>query len=87
MAFIDIQLILPTVPDLAKCKSAKKVANIPAPEENRLVGFEGSSIFIHGPILQNFIIKLNSKNPFELIPIISNTAKIFEERTNPTQMQ
>ena len=77
MAFIDIQLILPTVHDLADCKSAKEVASIPAPEEEGLVGFEGSAIFIPGPILSNTIIKLNSKKPFELIPIISNTVRIF----------
>ncbi len=77
-AFKDIKLIVLTVHDLAKCKSAKEVTNIPAPGEDGLVGFEGSAIFIPGPILSNTIIKLNSKKPFELIPIISNTARIFD---------
>ena len=30
-AFKDIQLIVPTVHNLAKCKSAEEVTNIPAP--------------------------------------------------------
>jgi hypothetical protein len=79
-AFKDIKLILPTVHDLAECKSAKEVASIPAPEEEGLVGFEGSAIFIPGPILRNAIIKSNSKIPFELIPIISITGKDFGQR-------
>ena len=78
-AFKGIKLIVPAVHDLAKCKSAKEVTNIPAPGEDGLVGFEGSAIFIPGPILRNVIIKSNSKNPFELIPIISNTARIFDK--------
>ncbi len=51
MAFRDIQLINPSVYDLAECKSAKDVANIPAPEANGLDRFEGSAIFIPGPVL------------------------------------
>ena len=78
-AFKDIHLIVLTVQDLAKCKSAKEVPNIPAPGEDGLVGFEGSFVFIPGPTLCNSIIKSNSKNPFELIPVISNAARIFEE--------
>ena len=78
-AFKDIQLIVLTVHDLAECKSAEEVANIPAPGEDGLIGFKGSAIFIPGPILRNAIIKLNSKNTFELIPIISNAARIFDK--------
>jgi hypothetical protein len=43
-AFRDIQLIIPSVHNLAECKSVKDVANIPAPEVNGLDGFEGSAI-------------------------------------------
>jgi hypothetical protein len=73
-ALADILILVPTVPDLAGCKSAKEVANIPAPEEDGLVGFEGSAIFIPGPVLENTIISAKKKNPFELIPIISQAA-------------
>ena len=79
-AFKDIELIVPTVHDLAKCKSAEEVASIPAPGEVGLVGFKGLAIFIPGPILRNAIIKSNSKIPFELIPIISITGKDFGQR-------
>jgi hypothetical protein len=46
---------------------------------NSLDGFEGSAIFIPGPVLLNTIITSNTKNPFELIPIISCTARSFDE--------
>ncbi len=75
----DIQLIVPSVYDLAECKSAKDVTNNPAPEANGLNGFEGSAIFIPGPVLQNTIISSNMKNPFKLIPIISRTARSFDK--------
>ena len=78
-AFKDIQLNAPTVHALAECKSADEVTNIPAPGEDGLIGFEGSAIFIPGPILCDSIIKSNSKNLFKLIPIISNTARIFDK--------
>jgi hypothetical protein len=78
-AFRDIQLIFPSVYNLRECKSAKDVANIPAPEANGLDEFEGSAIFIPGPVLRNTIIALNTKNPFDLIPIISCAARRFDE--------
>jgi hypothetical protein len=56
MVFRDIQLIVPSVYNLAECESAKDVANIPAPEANGLDGFKGLAIFILGPVLQNTII-------------------------------
>jgi hypothetical protein len=77
MAFIDLNIVVPLVQDLTGCNSAEEVANIPAPEENRLVGFEGSAIFIPGLVLQNTILTSNTKNPFELITIISNKARSF----------
>ncbi len=76
-AFRDLQLIVPSVHGLAGCDSANEVANIPAPEENGLVRFKGSAIFIPGPVLWNTIIAMNTKNLFELIPIISRAARSF----------
>jgi hypothetical protein len=67
-AFADLSIVVPTVQDLAECISATDLTNIPAPEENGLVGFEGLDIFIPGPILQNTILTLNTKNTYELIP-------------------
>jgi hypothetical protein len=69
-AFVDTRIVVPSVQDLAACESAEEVANIPAPNKNGVVGFEGSAIFIPGPVLRNAIIESNSKDPFELIPII-----------------
>jgi hypothetical protein len=51
MAFRDIQLIVPSVYNLTECKSAKDVANIPAPDANGLYGVESSTIFIPGLVL------------------------------------
>jgi hypothetical protein len=51
MAFTDLSIVFQLVQDLAGCNSPEEVANIPAPEENGLVGFERSAIFIPGPVL------------------------------------
>jgi hypothetical protein len=77
--FQGYSTIVPSVHDLTGCKSAKDAANIPALEVNGLDGFEGSAIFIPGPVLWNTIIASNMKNPFKLIPIISCTARSFDE--------
>jgi hypothetical protein len=79
--FADIRIV-PSVQDLAGCASAEDVANIPAPNQNGVVSFEGSGMFIPGPVLRNAIIESNSKNPFELIPIIYQTARIFDQEHN-----
>ncbi len=78
MAFMGLSIVIPLVQDLAGCSSAEEVANIPAPEKNGLVGFKGSAIFILGPVFQNTILTSNTKNPFELIPIILNEARSFD---------
>ncbi len=49
-AFANIQIVVPSVQDLAGCESSNEVAAIPAPEENGEVSFKGSAIFIPGPI-------------------------------------
>jgi len=53
------------VTDLSNCESAQDVANITAPEENGLVGFEGSSIFIQAPVLRNAILASGTNEAFE----------------------
>jgi hypothetical protein len=78
MAFKDFQIVVPSVQDLAGCESAKEVENIPAPKVNGVVGFEGSAIFIPGPVLRNSIVSANTKNPFELIAIITQVAQAFD---------
>ena len=78
MAFANLNIVVPLVQDLAGYNSAEEVANIPAPEENGPVGFEGLAIFIPVPVLQNTILMPNMKNPFEIIPTISNKARSFD---------
>jgi hypothetical protein len=78
----DIRIVVPSVQDLAGCASSEEVANIPAPNQNGVVSFKGSGMFIPGPVLRNAIIELNSKKPFELIPIIYQTARMFDQELN-----
>ena len=77
-AFVDTRIVVPSVQDLAACEAAEEVANIPVPNENGVVGFKGSAIFIPGPVLRNAIIESNLKDPFELIPIIYRIARTFD---------
>ncbi len=70
----DCRIIVPTVAELAECKTAKGVANIPVPDKNDLVGFEGSTVFIPSPLLRNAILASDTNEPFELIPILIVTA-------------
>ncbi len=60
------------------CETAQEVEDIPIPATNRLIGFEGSEIFIPGTFLQNAIITLNSNDPFDLIPLMNSRASDFE---------
>jgi hypothetical protein len=77
-ALACISIMIPSVQDLSGCISAEEVKNIPAPEWDGLVRFKGSAIFIPGPVFQNTILMLNTKNPSKLIPIISNKARSFD---------
>jgi hypothetical protein len=77
-ALADCRIVVPTVTELAECEIVKDVANIPAPGENGLVGFEGSAVFIPSPILFNAILALDTNEPFELIPIITAAARAFD---------
>jgi len=63
-AFADFRIVIPSVHELAACETAEETANVPTPDVNRAVGFEGSGIFIPGPVLRNAIIESNSKDPF-----------------------
>ena len=67
----------PAVTDLSDCETAQDVTNIPAPEENGLVGFGSSSIYIPAPVLCNAILVFGTNEPFELIPIVTEAARNF----------
>jgi len=77
-ALADCNIIVPTVQELAECRTAQDVADIPAPNDIGLVGFEGSAIFIPGPVLRDAILNANTTNPSELIPIVSAAARVFD---------
>ena len=77
-AFADCNIVVPTVQQLAECETAQDVADIPAPTATGLIGFEGSAIFIPGPVLRNAILTANTTNPSKLIPIVSAAARAFD---------
>ena len=60
------------------CTTAQEVAAIPVPNAIGLVGFKSSVIFIPAPALRNAILALNTQDPFELIPLMSATARAFD---------
>jgi hypothetical protein len=80
LALAICNIIVPTVDKLSRCKTAQEVKGIPIPATNGLVGFEGSTIFIPGPFLQDAIINSNSNNPFNLIPLMNSRARDFETK-------
>jgi len=86
-ALADCQIVVPAVTDLSDCESAQDVTNIPAPEENGLADFEGSSIFIPAPVLQNAILRSGTNNePFELIPIVTEAVRNFDSDHEEDEM-
>ncbi len=78
LALGNCNIIVPTVNELSRCKTAQEVEDIPIPVTNRLVGFKGLAIFIPGPFLQDAIITSNSNDPFNLIPLMNSRARDFE---------
>ncbi len=78
LALANCNIIVPTINELSRCKTAHEVKVIPIPVTSGLVGFKGSAIFIPGPFLQDAIIMLNSNDPFDLIPLINSRARDFE---------
>ena len=80
LALANCNIIVPTVKELSRCKTAQEVKDIPIPATNGLVVFKGSAIFIPGPFLQDAIITSNSNDPFGLIPLMNSRARDFETK-------
>ncbi len=78
MAFADQSIVVPLVQDLAGNISAEEVAKNPSTRRKRPCGIRRIGHFHSPPVLQNTILLSNTKNPFELIPIISNKAIRFD---------
>ena len=74
----ECQIAVPAVTDLSDYKTANDVANVPAPEEDGLVGFHGSAVFMPAPVLRNTILASGSNEPFELIPMATDAVKNFD---------
>ncbi len=49
LALADCRIVVPSVTELSDCETAQDVADILVPDENGLVGFEGSSISFLSP--------------------------------------
>jgi hypothetical protein len=77
-ALADCQIAIPAVTDLLDCKTAQDVANIPAPEENGLLGSKGSSNFIPALVFHNTILASGTNEQFELIPLVTKAARNFD---------
>ncbi len=79
-ALANCNIIVLTVAKLSRCKTAQaqEVKDILIPTTNGLVGFKRSAIFISGQFLQDAIIRLNSNDPFDLIPLMNSRARDFE---------
>ena len=55
-----------------------QVEALEIPGEDAVIGMEGSAIYIPGPVSRNIIIE-GTKDPFILIPLLSQVARIFDQ--------
>ncbi len=85
-ALKDCQIIVPSVTDLSDCKTAQDIANIPVPDENGVISFKGSSIFIPCPVIWNAILTSDTNDPFKLIPLVTATARLFDSEHKDDEM-
>jgi hypothetical protein len=77
-ALPDCNIVIPIVDKLSACTPAQEVAEIQVPNLTGLVGFKGSAIFIPAPALRNATLASNTRDPFELIPLMLATARAFD---------
>ena len=78
-AFQSLRIRVPEVLELAACTTADEVAALKVPGEDVIIGMEGSAIYIPGPVLRNVIIESATKDPFTLIPLLSQAARAFDQ--------
>jgi hypothetical protein len=76
-ALTNCNIIVPMVQELSECETAQD-SNIPVPEITGMVGVKGSAIFIPRPVLRNTILMSNTKDPFELITLMTRKARAFD---------
>ena len=83
-ALANCDIIVPTANELLACTTVQEVEAIapPARALRNANDFEGSAVFIPGPLFRNTIIASGTTNPLQLIPLITATARAFEVRVN-----
>jgi hypothetical protein len=85
-ALANCYIIVPTIDKNLGCTSDQEVKDIPNPVEG-VPGFEGSAIYIPGPIFRNAIIASNSTDCFKLIPLIQQQELLQKKLVTQPTMQ
>ena len=75
----SLRIRVPVVLELAACTTADEVEALEIPGEDAVIGMEGSAINIPGPVSRNIIIE-GTKDPFILIPLLSQAVRAFDQR-------
>jgi hypothetical protein len=78
-ALTNCNIIVPKVDEIAGCTTAQEVNDILIPDKNGVVNFKGSAIFAPAPAHRNAILATNTRDPFELIPMLTRLAIEFDE--------
>jgi hypothetical protein len=86
-ALTNCNIVVPTVQELSDCKTAQEVNDIPIPAVNGFVGFERLVIFIPTPALRNAMFATNIQDPIEQIPLMTTTARDFDNAAQANNMQ
>lgn len=67
-AVVNCNIVTPSIDDLEKCSDADGFSKLKAPDNDTLVTFKGSALFVPAPWLRNFILNLDLMESFEMIP-------------------
>ncbi len=78
----DWPLITPTIDKIHECSLADKIANITAPDKNRLVTYPGAASFLPAPWLLNAVVEALSRNPVFLISKAIKAAQVYDQEHN-----
>ena len=70
IALLDCNTVTPTLDELSACETKEDVKALEIPDQNGMVTFPGSAVFIPCPWLRNFLISSECVDPFELIPAV-----------------
>ena len=79
IALLDCNTVTPTLDELSACETKEDVKALEIPDQNGMVTFPGSAVFIPCPWLRNFLISSECVDPFELIPAVYAEARKFDD--------